>query len=868
MPKKYFLFILLLIGELSFCQEMNITINNNNTSFKEVIEYLEKKYDLRFSYKDEAINGKKITLNIKNGDLKELLTKLEEQTLLEINLVSNRYIIIKQKNNLLTICGYLYDKGTNQAIADATIRLETTKKVVYTNTEGYFKIEDVAPNEVIAIQHRSYIQQKKIATSLANTDCIKIALELSTTILEEVVIQNYLTQGISRKSNGSILITQSKLNLLPGLTDPDVLESIQWIPGVMSTSESVSELNIRGGKSDQNLILWDGMNIYQSDHFYGMLSAFNPYIIKKTSLFRNGASAQYGNRISGVIDIQTENEIPKKINGGLGFNMIHADGYIALPIVKEKLGVIVSARRSFTDVVPTFTYKSFSEKVFQNTRILSAKKEINEEYDEEYTELLNKFYFFDFHLKSIWKPSESNKITFNILNIKNNLKNNVEISQDTISNRDELKTKNESIGASWQKKWSNTLEQETKIYFTDYGSEYIHDLKDDGYNTLLYKNNNVTELGLHLTFNYNIKEDQFLIIGGQFNQNKVGYNLEEQFYGNSFENNKINDNSHSQIYSAFSEYKYTKEKNIFINAGLRINGYSFDTNFKFEPRLYIEKQLNRYFRAKLSGEIRSQAISQFIELNEDDLEMSNQIWVLSDNENIPIVDSQQIGTGILFSDSGWDIDMDIYYKKTNNISILNPKSLTATDPETIWYHFGSGIAQGMDFLVQKKYKNFNTSIGYSLSQTDYLFESIQAETFSANTNAKHNFRWSTSHKWDDLDFSTGFIWRSGIPYTQAIGITSTNPNDTVPLYDLEYGNINESILPNYYRLDCSASYRFYYSAEKKMRSRIGLSFLNILNHKNTINRSYKINYDSEPTIERIDKLSLGFTANVVFRLEW
>ena len=867
MPKKYFLFIFLLIGQISFCQEMNITINSNNTPFKEVIEYLEKKYDLRFSYKDETIEGKKITLTLKEANLKELLHKLEEQTHLDINLVSNRYIIIKQKNNALTICGYLYDKDTNQAIANASLQLETARQIVQTNSEGYFRIENVAPNEVIAIQHGSYNEQKTTASALANPDCIKIALQLSTTILDEVIIQNYLTQGISRKNNGSILIIPSKLNLLPGLTDPDVLESIQWIPGVMSTSESVSELNIRGGKSDQNLILWDGMNVYLSDHFYGMLSAFNPYIIKKTSLFRNGASAQYGNRISGVIDIQTENEIPQKINGGLGFNMIHTDGYLALPLVKDKLGIFVSARRSFTDVIPTFTYKRFSEKVFQNTRILSTKNGLNKEYDEEYTELLNKFYFFDFHLKAIWKPSENNKIIFNILNIKNNLKNNLVILQDTINNRDELKTKNKSIGTNWQKKWSNTLEQETKIYFTDYSLDYIHDLKEDGYNTLLYKNNNVTELGIHLGFNYNIKEDQLLIIGGQFNQNKVGYNLEEQLYGNFLKTNKVNNNSHSQIYSVFTEYKYTKEKNIFINAGLRINRYSFNTLFKFEPRFYIEKQLNTYFRAKLSGEIRSQAIGQFIELNEDDLEMSNQIWVLSDNENIPIVDSQQVGTGILFSNSGWDIDLDVYYKKTNNISILNPKSSSATDPETVWYHFGSGIAQGMDILIQKKYKNFNSSIGYSLSQTNYLFESIQPEDFSASTNAKHNFRWSTSHKWKDLEFSTGFIWRSGVPYTQVTGITSTT-NATNPVYDLEYDGINKSTLPNYYRLDCSASYRFYYSSKKKMRSKIGISFFNILNHKNTINRSYKINYDPTPVIQRIDKLSLGFTANLVFRLEW
>jgi hypothetical protein len=862
MHRKYLIYFFLLLQQFSFAQEININISSNEKALKEVIEYLEKKYNLRFSYQDETIYEKKVTLNIKNGDLKELLSQLEKQTHLDVELASNRYIIIKKKESA-SICGYVLDHSTNLGIAEVLIKSTANANLIYTNEEGYFSIENVSESDVISIAHSSYFEQKIGVSSFISGDCKKITVELAAKILNEVIIPEYLGQGIARNNNGAIILNQRKLRILPGITEPDVLENLQWIPGVMSTSESVSDLNIRGGKSDQNLILWDGMTVYQSDHFFGMLSALNPYVTKKTTLFRNGAPVQYGNRVSGIIDIQTENEIPKKGSGGMGFNMTHADMYGAIPVVKDKLGIIVSARRSFTDVIPTFTYKSLSKKVFQNTHILDTKNE----FDEEYTELTNKFYFLDFHFKSIWKPTETNKIVFNFLTIKNDLKYNSVTIKDTITNKELLGTSNKNLGIAWQKKWNSVLEQETKIYFTDYNGEYRHNLKYDELTTDVFKKNSVTELGIHLKFNYKISEQQFLSFGGQHTHNKVIYKLKDSYSGIYVYDNEFYDSSHSKIYSAFTEYKLIREKNIFITIGLRMNQFSINKKINFEPRINIEKQLNPYFRAKLSGEIRSQAISQFLELNEDDLEMSNQVWALSNNEGIPIVNAQQIGTGILFSNNGWDIDVDTYLKKTNNLSLLYQKSTPTIVYQTNGYHFGSGLSQGIDVLIKKKIRNYNTWIGYTLSQTDYLFESIQNENFRADTNAKHNFRWSNTYKWNDLEFALGTIWRSGTPYSQAINI-ATNTIDGLDYLDLEYNKINTSLLPNYTRVDFSTAYHFYYSKNKRLRSKIGVSFLNIFNQKNIINRNYKIIYDTNPYIERVDKLALGFTANMVFRMEW
>ncbi|HLT53770.1 MAG TPA: Plug domain-containing protein, partial [Flavobacteriaceae bacterium] len=176
--------------------------------------------------------------------------------------------------------------------------------------------------------------------------------------LQEIVVTNYLTSGISLNNNGQIVLKPEKFGILPGLTEPDVLQTIQALPGVMSVDETISNINIRGGTHDQNLILWDGIKMYQSGHFFGMISAFNPYLTKDVEVSKNGTSAQYGDGISGVIDMQNADVLNHKFKAGLGINLIHADGFAKVPLTKNT-EVQLSLRRSVTDLFTTPTYDAY-----------------------------------------------------------------------------------------------------------------------------------------------------------------------------------------------------------------------------------------------------------------------------------------------------------------------------------------------------------------------------------------------------------------------------------------------------------------------------------------------------------------------------
>ena len=146
-----------------------------------------------------------------------------------------------------------------------------------TDSDGRFKIENINRKASLQIRYLGYTTKIVPITSLvSNTECSDILLAERREVLNEVIVYEFLTKGIVKETDGSITLNTGELGLLPGLAEPDVLFGVQSLPGVKSINETVSDINIRGGTNDQNLILWNGIKMYQSGHFFGLISAFNP----------------------------------------------------------------------------------------------------------------------------------------------------------------------------------------------------------------------------------------------------------------------------------------------------------------------------------------------------------------------------------------------------------------------------------------------------------------------------------------------------------------------------------------------------------------------------------------------------------------
>ena len=869
MQKNNVLFVLLfLFFGVAFSQNQPQKLD-----LKTILIKIEKNHDVKFSFSTKLI--KNITCNpfTKETLLKEKLQNLSKQTNLDFNVIDNRYVVIKEKEATQNhaICGILYNIKNNEAIAFSSILIQGTSRGTTADKNGKFNLHGVASNQKIEIQSIGFNSVVIPVYQFFKTTCLSIQLKEENIELDEVLISDYITQGISKKQNGAIEVAPKKLGILPGLIEPDVLLSLQLLPGIQSPSETAAGLHIRGSSPDQNLVLFDGIKMFQSGHFFGLISSFNPYVTKKISLFRNGTAAKFGNRIGGVLDISSGEDVPT-FEAGFGVNLTHTDAFIKTPLFNSKAGLVFSARRSITDWIKTITYKNFSESVFQNTRILDeAHKNSN-----MLSNVNNDFYFKDYNLMLVASISKKNQLSISNLFNKNQLNFSSENQRFRETSQDDIMYQNKGTRILWTHKSNSKFSQNLDFHTSEYEFDYFgkrlqtRNNSNDNSNKEFEVKNHVNDIGINYDFLYDFNENLSVTGGYQYSKTKVYY-----LFNNNAPNSQDNiflgdENSINSTNAIFSELKYNNSKS-FLSIGVRANRFSSAKEWFFEPRLFASTKITDSFTLKTSGEIKNQAVSQIIEYRNNGIGLENNVWAVA-NQNIPVLNSKQISVGFLFRKKGWNLDVDFYKKKIKGITLMTDDIANSTQGNRIpFYISGESAIDGVDVLLKKRFGNYRSWISYSYSKTKQQFKELNNGTkFNGIDAIPHSFTWSHTYKLKQLEFSFGWKLRAGIPYTEATGTFVDNNNNL----RIQYGNVNEKQLPNYQKFDFSSTYKFFFSKKRKVEGKFGLSLLNILNKKNILDRTYELKVVNnqgnveEQKLVKVDKISLGFTPNVVFRVRF
>ena len=663
--------------------------------------------------------------------------------------------------------------------------------------------------------------------------------------LEEIVITNYLTKGISKKSDGKVNIKIEDFGILPGLIEPDILQSIQALPGILSVDERVSNINVRGGTHDQNLILWDGIKMYQSGHFFGLVSAFNPYLTKEVNISKNGTSVKFGDGLSSVIDMQQSNSLDQDFKSGAGFNLINADAFAKVPL-NEKAEIQMSARRSVTDFIFTPTYDQYLQRVFQDSDFFDSQ--------QGNTQVLSnneRFYFYDIATKFLYDVTDQDQFRFNFLTINNNLSYDQQpndASQDPLKNS--IEQTNFATSLEYLKYWNSKLTTTAQLYFTTY------DLRATNFdivnNQRINQDNKVDDLGIKINATNHI--DSNLKLHG-------GYQFSEVIISNS--EDADNPNFVSLVkevvrtHSIYGEAEFTSvNKNTYARIGLRTNYIEKFSEFFTEPRLSVSHRLNNNFRLEFLAELKSQTTSQIIDLQNDFLGIENRRWILSNNEDIPIIKSVQAAVGIHYNKNKLLISLEAFIK---NVDGITSRSQGFQNQFQFTNDIGKYQVKGVDFLINKQFKSFSTWLSYSYSTNDYTFDNLnEGHTFPNNIDIRHAATFAGTYSINYIKLALGFNWHSGKPQTLP-SLTQNNANPQI-----DYAAPNSDRSSAYFRTDLSATYQL--RLTNKMEASIGASIWNLFDRQNIINTYYAKNNEGE--IKSIENLSLGITPNISFRVRF
>jgi len=769
LKKKNLIYILFFLHFIvAFSQEKaTISVQFNDVLITQVLDKLENSYNIRFSYQDSLLIGKRVTLKKADRTLAQILEELSDETTFKFQHINERYIIVVASTNL------------------------------------------------------AIVQQ-----------------------LNNVIITGYLTKGIYKNKDATFTIIPKKLKILPGLIEPDVLESIQLLPGVISPNETATGFTVRGGALDQNRIIWDGINMYHKGHLFGMVSAFNPNVTRKVVFHNKGTHASFGERVSSVIDIYSENNISNKMNAGFGINGINGDVYFEAPIIKNKLSVQASLRKSYTKMYQSPTFRKLADKVFQNTKI------------EDVQNTDNDFSFLDYTLKINYKLNVNNSFYFSNIYIDNDLNYLVEDNENTKKYTDILKIKNTGYGFGWNKIWKPTISQKTQVFFSKYRLDYNFITIDENEKVSDFeKRNEIYDSGLSTEVIIKTISENELAIGYQYVLKDVGYLFKET---SDFTFILDADQRVINTHSLYLQYNYKNSTLFDVDLGLRANYYHELDVVRFEPRLLLYKELFRNLKLQISGEIKNQILSEIDETVLSDLSLENKLWRLADGETFPIINSLQVSTGFLFNTKGWSLDIDGYYKKIDGKTALSLGFLNPEDPS---FHIGEQTIFGIDFYALKGFNSIKTWISYSFSTIESNYEGLNNNTnFTGGTNIKHSFVGTISYQKSNFQAALAWHWRTGKPYTKAIISPENN------LYS--FIGINTEVLPNYHRLDFSTTYDFKFSKNNNLKGKVGFSIRNVYNQENHLSREYRGNNSLNDPIEVVDKYSLGFTPNFIFRAYW
>ncbi len=740
-------------------------------------------------------------------------------------------LLFSQKS--FTISGYVKDSLNGETLIGSTVSAQSRKNAISSNQYGFYSLSLPAGNYVIICTNVGY-QPKAFQVDLSNDIRYNIELLPKDKASEEIVIYSKRRDGnVSNAQMGKLDLSIEQIKSLPSfLGEVDVLKTIQLLPGVRNAGEGSAGIYVRGGGPDQNLIMLDDAVVYNTGHLFGFFSIFNADAIKSTSLIKGGMPAQYGGRLSSVLDISMKEGNDKKfeVDGGLG--LIASRISIQGPVKKERSSFIVSARRTYVDVL--------AKPFFAETSPFKGSG----------------YYFYDLNAKINYKFSEKDRIylsgyfgkdKFDYVNARQSLNVTVPWGNATGTFR-------------WNHIFNKKLFGNTTLVYNDYNFKFgadqnnfqialksgIRDLniKQD-FDLYPFTNHKLKFGGLytHHKFTPSVasgKQDS-VVFTPQNAQTKYANELAFYIQDNWDISSRVKLNAGVR-YSAFQQVgpfiKYTTDQNgnrldsSFYKAGKPVKTYA-----GFEPRLTLRYNLD--VTTSLKAAITKNY--QYIHLvSNAGTTLPTDLWVPS-TLNVKPQASWLYALGLFknFKDNAYETSIEVYYKEMQNQIEYEEGYTPATlqDAEDD-FTFGKGWSYGTELFINKTKGKFTGWIGYTLGWTWRKFDHLNdGKKYPAKFDRRNDLSLVGSYELNKR-------WKLSADFVFGSGNAATLPQRFY-IFDgtltQEYSAINEYRLPSYHRLDFSATYTPVKKKVRKIKSQWVFSIYNVYSRRNP----YFIYFDQE-----------------------
>jgi len=782
----------------------------------------------------------------------------------------------KTQMNQITISGVVKDKESGETLPFANVFIKDTNIGTTTNGDGFFTLFNVpSENSTIQVQYLGYKVETLTLTKEIVKDKITILLAPDFNKLDEVVINTDSRQQIIKMNENvsQISLSPKRLASIPNLGEKDIFRALQLLPGVSGTNESSAGLYVRGGTPDQNLVLLDGFTVYHVDHFYGFFSAFNSDAIKDIQLFKGGFPAEYGGRISSVMDLTGKRGNINKVSFSGGLSLVSANATLEIPI-GEKANLLLAGRRSYTDIIRSGLYNNIFDLYNDNNQSNDTRFPNFNNFQQNQTQ--PSFYFYDLNTKFSYNPSDKDIISISMYNGEDNLdssrKNNNTFGSNTDGERsittdikDLLNWGNWGSSIRWARQWNDKLYTNIVGAYSNYFSNRnrVNDVTiqlpdtTNNFKTGLVEDNNLKDYTLRLHSEYKINSKHSLEFGGQITKNDVDYN-----YTFNDTITVIDQKDEGVLNTVYLQDKWSPSEKLNIVGGIRATHFDVTDEFYYEPRFSLSYQLNDKLKLKGAWGRYYQFVNRIV--REDVTQGSRDFWLLADEENSPISFSEHLIIGSSYEIDDWLFDIEYFEKEMTGLTefSLRFQSALGADPNDQLFFEGTGISRGVDFLIQKMVGKYTGWMGYTLSEVVHTFPGLSDKPFYSLNDQRHEFKLVNVLKAGRWDLGATWVYGSGKPYTAPNGIYTITLLDGTKTEYVSVGDKNGPRHAPYHRLDLSFTYKFDIGSGK---GSMGLSLFNFYNRSNTWYKEFEV-VNGQVIETNINYI--GFTPSLFFNMSF
>lgn len=736
-----------------------------------------------------------------------------------------------------TFSGYVRDAATGDDLIGATIAIPALSNGAFSNDYGFFSITVPGGEYQVVVSYLSYISDT-LTLNLYEDRSLNIELQPESVALDLVEITDEVEDGnVTDLEMSTETMDLKQIRKLPAfMGEVDVIRSIQLLPGVQGVGEGITGYYVRGGQSNQNLILLDETTVYNASHLLGFFSVFNADALRdEYKLYKGGIPAQYGTRLSSVLDLKMREGNTKGFHATGGIGAISSRLTVEGPIVKDKASFIASGRRTYADAFLLFS----RNEDLRDTRL----------------------YFYDFNVKANWRINDKNRIFASGY-----------FGRDVFQFRNLFGNDwgNSTASVRWNHLFSDKLFSNTTAVYSDF--DYGFDASAFTGESFSYTSG-IQDFGLKEDITWFATPDIQLKFGGELvlHEFNPGIFTPE---ANTFLEASATEEEYALEGAAYLSMEHSLSKRFSMLYGLRYSLFeqigpgeeytyndSFEeildtTNFNtgeiiqhyggFEPRFALRYLLDEKSSLKASY----MRTRQYLHLvGNSTASFPWDIWVPSSRHIRPqIADQVAVGYFRNFLDNALEASVEVYYKDLQNqLDFKNGAELFLNPTLEREILTGVGESYGAEFLLRKPRGRLSGWVGYTLSRTTRTIDGINdGNPYSANSDRRHDVSLVSTYAISPrVDLGLTWVYATGAPVSLPVGAYVLDSN-LVPLY----GARNSDRMPDYHRMDLSLTINGKDRSEKKrmknMDNSWNISLYNVYGRRNAFSYDFREEIDTRP----------------------